>query len=199
VLFDCTPTRINQRLYEGSQVTLEVNWKKELSMKSAMSCYLLAIFALLATQPGCNLFPRRKSQSLDISLLKAQGYSIPPGGMPAQVAPDSQGRPRVVLEIRSDERHLESIPMPASGVLFIEDVVQQAKLHEKFGELSISIMRPNGAGAPPVRMDVRINHKGKATNVGQNYALHPDDHIIVLHDERSHLERFLSKTLPNAG
>lgn len=134
-----------------------------------------------------------------MSLLKAQGYSIPPGGLPAQVAPDPQGRPRVVLEIRSDERHLESIPLPAGGAMFIEDIVQQAKLHEKFGQLSISIMRPNGPGMPPVRMDVRTNSKGKATNVGQNYALRPDDHIIVLHDERSYLERFIENSLPNSN
>ncbi len=165
-------------------------------MKSVLHYALIASVAMLATQSGCELLPKPRSPSLDTSLLKAQGYSIPPGGLPARVAPDAQGRPRVVLEIRSDERHLESIPLPPDGVMFIEDVVQQAKLHETFGQLSISIMRPNGPDAPPVRLDVRTNDKGKATNVGQNYALRPDDHIIVLHDERTHLERFIEKTMP---
>ncbi len=174
-----------------------MNRKKAVSMKSALWFNLIALVAMLATQSGCELLTMTKRKpTLDTSLLKAQGYSIPPGGMPAQVAPDSQGRPRVVLEIRSDERHLESIPFPASGVLFIEDLVQQAKLSETFGQLTISIMRPNGAGVPPVRLDVRTNSKGKVTNVGQNYALRPDDYIIVLHDERTNLERFIEKTLP---
>ena len=53
---------------------------------------------------------------------------------------------------------------------------------------------PNGEGAPPVRMDLTITDEGKATNLGQNYALRPGDHIIVIQDERSYLERFMTKT-----
>jgi hypothetical protein len=106
---------------------------------------------------------------------------------------DPSDGPRVILEVRADERHLETIPLPDKG-MFIEELIQQAKLNENFGQLSISIMRPNGEGAPPVRMDLTTNDAGKASNVGQNYALHPGDHIIVLHDERSYFERFMSKT-----
>lgn len=166
-------------------------------MPSASRCICLALISLLVTQPGCILLhmflPRKPSSTLDTSLLKAQGYSIPPGGMPAAVALDPSDGPRVILEIRSEERHLETIPLPEKG-MFIEDLVQQAKLHEAFGSLHISIMRPNGEGAPPVRMDLVTDSKGKATNVGQNYGLHPGDHIIVLQDERSYFERFAEKT-----
>ncbi len=157
----------------------------------------LGLLSLLVTQPGClllsALLPKKPSNGLDVSHLKAQGYSIPPGGMPAAVALDPNDGPRVILEIRGDKRHLETIPLSEKG-MFIEDLVQQAKLHENFGQLSISIMRPNGQGAPPVRMDLTTDDKGKATNVGQNYGLLPGDHIIVLPDDRSYLERFITKT-----
>jgi hypothetical protein len=43
-------------------------------------------------------------------------------------------------------------------------------------------------------MDVTVTEEGKATNVGQNYSLLPGDHIIVLPDERTHLERFVART-----
>jgi len=166
-------------------------------MHLAMRCICLGLMGLLATQPGCfllsALLPRKPGNGLDVSYLKAQGYSIPPGGMPAPVALDPNDGPRVILEIRGDKRHLETIPLPEKG-MFVEDLVQQAKLHETFGQLGISIMRPNGQGAPPVRMDLTTNDEGKATNVGQNYGLFPGDHIIVLPDERSHLERFITKT-----
>ena len=166
-------------------------------MHMAARCICLASIGLMATQPGCLLLnamlPRKSGNALDVSLLKAQGYSIPPGGMPAPVVLDPNDGPRVILEVRADERHLETIPLPEKG-MFIEELVQQAKLHENFGQLSISIMRPNGEGAPPVRMDLTTNDAGKATNVGQNYALRPGDHIIVLHDERSYFERFMAKT-----
>ena len=155
------------------------------------------LIALIASQPGCILLnamlPRKASSTLDTSLLKAQGYSVPPGGMPAQVVLDPNDGPRVVLEIRSEERHLETIPLPEQG-MFIEDLVQQAKLHETFGALTISIMRPNGEGAAPVRMDLTTDDEGKATHVGQNYGLRPGDHIIVINDDRTYFERFISKT-----
>ena len=167
-------------------------------MQAANYLRSLILLGLFATQPGCLLLntflPRKDRSTLDTSLLKAQGYSIPPGGMPAAVALDPNDGPRVILEIRSDERHLETIPLTDKG-MFIEELVQQAKLHETFGSLHISIMRPNGEGAAPVRMDVTTNDDGKATNVGQNYALRPGDHIIVINDDRTYFERFIAKTL----
>ncbi len=57
----------------------------------------------------------------------------------------------------------------------------------------VSIMRPTEAGGPPLRLDTRIDDSGKATNIGQNYALLPGDHIIVASDNRSSLERFIDK------
>ncbi len=166
-------------------------------MRTASRFSFVLLVALLATQPGCLLLttflPRKDRSTLDTSLLKAQGYSIPPGGMPARVVLDPNDGPRVILEVRSEERHLETIPFPEKG-LFIEDLVQQAKLHETFGELSISIMRPNGEGAAPVRLDMTTDDQGKVTNVGQNYALRPSDHIIVINDDRTHFERFVAKT-----
>ncbi len=167
-------------------------------MQAAFRLPYFILLGLLITQPGCLLLntflPRKSTSTLDTSLLKAQGYSIPPGGMPAAVALDPNDGPRVILEIRSDERHLETIPLPEKG-MFIEDLVQQANLHETFGALNISIMRPNGEGAAPVRMDLTTNDEGKATNVGQNYGLRAGDHIVVLHDDRTYFERFIAKTL----
>lgn len=166
-------------------------------MHLATRCICVGLVVLMATQPGCvllnALLPRKPGNGLDVSYLKAQGYSIPPGGMPAPVALDPNDGPRVILEIRGDKRHLETIPLPEKG-MFIEDLVQQAKLHENFGQLGISIMRPTGQGAPPVRMDVTITEEGKATNLGQNYGLLPGDHIVVLPDDRTHLERFIART-----
>jgi hypothetical protein len=158
----------------------------------------LAVGMILTLQSGCvsmsTMLGQKKSPTLDTSLLEAQGYSVPQGGMPSPVSPDATRGPRVVLEVRDEGRHLESIPMPMDRSMFIEDLVQEAQLHERLGRLSISIMRPNGSGAPPVRLDVGTDDKGKAKSIGQNYALLPGDHIIVLPDNRSSLERWVDKT-----
>lgn len=156
---------------------------------------LLAVFL---AQPGCitlgALMGKKRSPQLDTTLLEAQGYSIPPGGMPTKLDSQAAGTgPHVVMEIRSEGRHLESIPLPMDRPVFIEDIVQQAKLHEQLGRMSISIMRPNGSSAPPVRLELRTDSDGKATSLGSNYALLPGDHIVVNEDQRSSLERFLDK------
>ncbi len=161
---------------------------KRVGMLAALGCCILS-------QSGCltlsMLMGKSKSSTLDTSYLEAQGYSIPTGGMPSPVAADPNGAPRVILEVRDGERHLEAIPLPMDQPLFIEDLVQQARLHDRFGQLVISIMRPNGDGGPPVRLETRTDDSGKASSVGQNYALMPGDHIVVNSDNRSALERMI--------
>lgn len=158
---------------------------------------------VLTTQSGClslNRFIRKSSPQLDTSLLEAQGFSVPPGGMPTEVDSASAGEPSVILEIRrgGTERHVERIPLPMDKGVFIEDIVQQAKLHEHLGNLNISIMRPNqNTGAPPIRLDLRTDSKGRANSIGSNYALLPGDHLIVIEDQRSMLERFIASQFTN--
>lgn len=149
----------------------------------------------LLSQSGCitlnSLIGESKPQPFDTRFLETQGYSIPPGGMPSPVKSDPHGAPRVILEVRDGERHLESIPLSAERAMFIEDVVQQAQLHDRFGQLMISIMRPDGHGGPPVRLELQTDNDGKAVKVGHNYALMPGDHIVVNPDNRSSIEKML--------
>jgi hypothetical protein len=142
---------------------------------------------------------RKESPTLDTRLLEAQGYSMPAGGMPMEVSPKGSEKPNVVLEIRGgkDRRHVERIVLPTDRGVFIQDIVQQAKLHEKFGRLQISIMRPHGIGMPPVRLDAQTDSDGQITNVATNYALLPGDHVIVNEDSRSSLEKFLDSQFSN--
>ncbi len=171
-------------------------------MSIAKQCGLSTMLSLcLVSQSGCltlsAFLGESKSGTLDTSMLEVQGYSIPPGGMPSPVAPDNNGAPRVILEVRDGDRHLESIPLPMDRAVFIEDIVQQARLHDRFGELAISVMRPDKHGGPPVRLDTRTDDAGKSTNIGQNYALMPGDHIVVNSDNRSGLERIIDKHFRN--
>ena len=166
-------------------------------MLARIRIYALAVLGSVAlTQTGCislsSFMGQRHKSTLDTTLLEAQGYAIPRGGMPTAVDPELAGKgPHVVLEIRGGARHLESIPLPMDRAVFIEDLVQQARLHDQLGRLSISVMRNNGTGQPPLKMDLRTDDDGKATNIGQNYALLPGDHIIVFEDSRNALERFV--------
>ena len=160
---------------------------------------MLLLFITLVPSSGCvalsSLMGRKRSPELDTSLLKAAGYNIPPGGLPAPVQHSPSAGPRIALEVRSegDKPHVETIPMPTDRAVFLQDIVQQAALHEKLGRSQISIMRPVDPQSPPVRLDATINSEGKTTTIASNYALLPGDHLIVYPDQRSSFERFVEK------
>ena len=163
---------------------------KKLSLTS-FGCLTLL---LVATQTGCSIssFIRSDTPQVDTKLLEAQGYSIPPGGMPMQVEPGDSTEPSIVLEVRTagNKRHVERIPLPSDQGVFVQDLVQQAQLHQRIGKLHIHIMRPTTHGAPPVRLDLKTDSKG-TTSTGTNYALFPGDHLIVNEDNSSAIEKFI--------
>ncbi|RMF39712.1 MAG: hypothetical protein D6753_13125 [Planctomycetota bacterium] len=164
-----------------------------------LACGILLV--ICSTQPGCillNAFMEKKpTTNLDTTLLEAQGYSMPPGGMPTTVPASQRSGPSIVLEVRGgdEERHLERIPLPKDRAMFVQDLVQEARLHERIGRLKVSVMRPTGPGQPPVRMEVRTDPQGRVTNVGANYALLPQDHVIVVEDDPPGLSRLIMERL----
>ncbi|MCC6510895.1 MAG: hypothetical protein IT423_17470 [Pirellulaceae bacterium] len=149
--------------------------------------------AIFISQAGCvSLMGKKRSPTLDTSYLAAAGYSIPPGGMPSPVGPAASDGQSIIMEVRNDSEkpHIERIPLRKDRPMFVEDLVQEAKIHERLGGVNISIMRPSGANLPPVRMDVRVKDTGKVKSMEDNYALMPGDHLIVTYDQRSSLEVF---------
>ena len=148
----------------------------------------------LLSQTGClSLLPKPRRPKLDTSYLEAAGYSIPPGGMPTPVGRLSGDGLAIIMEVRGaeDKPHIERIPLPKDRPMFVEDLVREAKISERVGGVNISIMRPTGANLPPVRMDVVVRETGKVKNMEDNYALMPNDHIIVNCDGRTSLEVFV--------
>lgn len=158
--------------------------------------FALGLLCLLASsQTGCislTSFLRSDSPTLDTKMLEAQGYVIPHGGMPMEVAKGDSTKPHVVMEVRlaNEKRHVERIPIEADKAVFIQDLVQQAQLHKKIGALHISIMRPTDGG-PPVHLPLSTDSDGKATSMATNYAVYPGDHLIVVEDNESAVEKLI--------
>ncbi len=147
----------------------------------------------LVCQVGCvTLLGKKRSPKLDTTYLEAAGYSIPPGGMPSPVGNMSSDGQSIILEVRQagEKPHLERIPLSKERPMFVETLVQEAKIHERLGGVNISIMRPTGPSTPPVRMDVSVKDTGKVKEMEDNYALMPGDHLIVTYDQRTTFEVF---------
>jgi hypothetical protein len=151
--------------------------------------FVLLIGIALSSQPGCvslsSLMGRKYEPGFDTTMLKAQGYSIPPGGMPSKL-PSSvvQDGTAVILEIRDDEPRMAAIPLPPDRAVTVEDLVRTSELSKSLGGYSLSIMRPNG-DQPPVRLEVQLNRKGRVSSPSNNYALYPGDHIIAVSGGRN--------------
>ncbi len=169
---------------------------------SVNSTLTLLSVVLMVGATGCGSLTghyRTANDSLDTRQLEAAGYSFDESGaqLPGKVAPSSSGLPTVVLDIRNGDRHMERIPISPDKPLFIQDVVKDAKLTNRLGKIRVSIMRATTPNKPPVRMDVDFDSSGQNVMQEQNYALQPNDQIIVSKDDTTWLENMIGNASKN--
>ncbi|MEQ1825788.1 MAG: hypothetical protein ABL921_07565 [Pirellula sp.] len=148
---------------------------------------------ILGSANGCStLLGKTKGplDNLDTTGLKQAGYTFGEYGAHKPITTED-GTPAIVLEVISGKRHFEKIPLIQGQSLFIADLIRDAKLEKKIGRLNATILRPNGANRPPIRMDVDFDDSGKRVMEGQNYSLRAGDHVVVSHDERNMLSNMI--------
>ncbi len=147
-------------------------------------------FAALLALTGCSsMFGDRSREpvdGLDTRALRAEGYNFDDRGV-QRALPADDGKPAVVLEVRNGKRHFERIPLSAEKPTFIQDIVDDAKLVDRIGKIQVTILRPTGPTSPPIRMVSDFDAETKRIVVGQNYAIQPNDKIIVSKDSRNWL------------
>ncbi len=146
--------------------------------------------ALLALTGCTSMFSDRSREpvdGLDTRAIRAAGYNIDERGI-QRALPPSDGKPAVVLEVRNGKPHFERIPLSADKPTFIQDIVDDAKLVDKLGRIQVTIIRPTGASNPPIRMVADFDTETKRIVVGQNYAIQPNDKIVVSKETRNWLD-----------
>lgn len=166
--------------------------------KTSLSwCFLIACVAITLNS-GCSAMMGERNKgplsNIDMNSLKAAGYAA--GSTPAAVEPSQDGRPTVILEVRDGKKHMERIPLPPDKPTYISDIVKDAKLVEKLGRIDLAIMRPSGTSAPPVRMQIDFDTRGKNVMEDQNYSLRSGDHIIVAPDDTTAIDRLVESVAP---
>jgi hypothetical protein len=130
---------------------------------------------------------REPIDGMDTKALREAGYTFDEQGAQRPISP-GDGKPAVVLEVRNGKRHLERIPLTADKPIFIQDIVDDAKLVDRLGKIQVTILRPTGDANPPIRLDSDFDPETKRIVIGQNYAIQPNDQIVVTKDNRSWLD-----------
>lgn len=159
---------------------------------------VLSLCGLLVSQSGClslsSFLGQKRKVGYDMSLLQAQGYQIPPGGMPSPLPASIQltGK-EFILEIRDSEKQMAAIPLDPEKGMTIEELARKAELSDKLGRANLFIMRPTSAA--PLRLDAKLDGQGRCVDPGHNYAIHPGDHVIAIGDGRTLFERFVDEKL----
>ncbi|MCY2975385.1 MAG: hypothetical protein NTW52_12045 [Planctomycetota bacterium] len=155
---------------------------------------LLGIFTGCATVMGSK--NSEPIDGIDTQAMRAAGYNFDDMGTQKPIPTDAQ-KPSVVLEVRDGKRHMERIPMTPDKPLFIQDVIHDAKLEDKLGQIKVSVLRPTGDSTPPIRMEVDMERGGKGVVKWQNYALQPGDQIVVSKDTSTWMDGVMSSVIPS--
>jgi hypothetical protein len=159
---------------------------------------VLAVCWLLASQSGCislnSFLGEKRKPGYDLSMLQAQGYQLPPGGMPSTLPPSVQlTGSEFILEIRDSEKQMAAIPLDPEKGMTIEEMARKAELPDKLGRANLFIVRLTSAA--PIRLDAKLNGKGQCVDPGHNYSLRPGDHVIAIGDGRTLFERFVDEQI----
>ncbi len=161
------------------------------------SLLFILVSALVIHASGCSLFATRdaKESAFNTEAAKALGYTLGSNGF-EQAMPTAGDQPYVYLEVINKKQHLERIPMPVDKPMFIDDILQEAKLPQRLGRIDVVILRPTGPNRPPVRMEVDMDQRSGSVAHGQNYSLRPGDKVIVSKNRESALDRMMSSVMP---
>ena len=155
--------------------------------------WVLGCVILCGLSTGCSSLVGRSKNSvsnLDPDSMKVAGLTGGPANAPSAMLTEN-GEPCIILEVRDGKRHVEKIPLHPGEPMFIGDMVADAQLYKRIGKIKLTIIRPNGANLPPVRLDVDFDSSGQKVMEGQNYSLRPGDHVLVSRDENSVFNEWL--------
>lgn len=172
---------------------MQASGKQQRNSTPRQSGWVLGCVILCGLSTGCSSLVGRSKNSvsnLDPDSMKVAGLTAGPAGGTSAMLTEN-GEPCVILEVRDGKRHTEKIPLHPGEPMFIGDMVADAQLYKRIGKIKLTIIRPNGANLPPVRLDVDFDSTGQKVMEGQNYSLRPGDHVLVSRDETSVINEWL--------
>lgn len=143
---------------------------------SRFASLVFAAFALAVTASGCATF----SPGWNDSALET-----------ASTAPQPQGMYKVELRPHRGER--ERVEIPFSGVPYVQQALKESGAIKRFRRMEVEIVRT--AQGTPQKMRSSYDHVHKQVPIEWDYALYPNDLIIVTEDPSTMFDDMVQSAL----
>ena len=120
------------------------------------------------------------------------GLADLPAGPEAQVAP---GMPSVTVEFRSPEVRTKRMQLPYNAGMTVQTALEQSRATKHFRRMSVKLVRTS---PQPHKMDIKYESGKGRVHFAHDYALYPNDRLIVTEDTSTPLDDLISH-IPGLG
>lgn len=143
----------------------------------------LGICVALAVLPGCGTF---------------QAATLGPTPDPSIAQDTGVPHATIQVELRQGEskRRVATVPFEEGWVL--SDVVRRSGATRKFSGMDVHIERM-GMRGEMIKLDARYDRGTKRISNKFDYAIHPNDRIVIIEDNSTMLERMFDSVLEPLG
>jgi hypothetical protein len=105
---------------------------------------------------------------------------------------------QVIVEILEHDDSMQTLPLPETGQpVFLNDLIQQTGLSNKFSRMKIKIKRL-APGGERYDMFAKFDAASHKVEAGTDYQLHAGDHIVVADDSPGFMDMLLDSLRPGA-
>ncbi|MBP87148.1 MAG: hypothetical protein CMJ64_10590 [Planctomycetaceae bacterium] len=106
--------------------------------------------------------------------------------------PPPKGVPSFVVELRPENKPAEPHKLPLMDeATYVAQVVEKSRAIKRFGRVKIELWRPRPDGAGHHKLDVPFDRKGGAIPPGYDYAIRPNDRLVIIEDASTILDDML--------
>jgi hypothetical protein len=140
----------------------------------------LLVCSLLSLASGC--------QAIDTNVASLLSPTADQAATPAI----KEDAPTYYIEFRSEGGKSQAAAVPLTDVLYVQQALEQTKALKKYRRFKVEIYRPLPQGGGH-RLPINYDRRKKRVDPGSDYAVHPQDRIVVTEDTSTVLDDMLEK------
>ena len=121
-------------------------------------------------------------------------HTMAENSIPLATDPQTAGTPSISMEIRAAGKKPRIETVTLDGSMTVQQSLEKTNLTKAFRRMDIQILRM--AGDQRLKMDVKYEHNQAQVDPLYDYALHPNDHVIVREVTKTTLDDMMESLGP---